>query len=93
MTRYEFTHFAEVKVTAKGTTGHSLILHENTAAEKLQVVINRLLEFRSQEKARLESNSELTLGDVTSVNMTMLGVCFLFEKKKWSGKMHYEYFL
>lgn len=67
-------YFAEVKVTAKGNTGHSLILHENTAAEKLQTVINRLLEFRTQEKSRLESNPELTLGDVTTVNMTMLGV-------------------
>lgn len=73
-----FTRFAEIKVTAKGTTGHSLILHENTAAEKLQFVINRLLEFRSQEKTRLESNPELSLGDVTTVNMTMLGVCVYF---------------
>lgn len=71
-----FTPFEEIKVTVKGTTGHSLILHENTAAEKLQFVINRLLEFRSQEKARLDSNPELTLGDVTTVNMTMLGVGF-----------------
>lgn len=80
-----FTRFAEIKVTAKGTTGHSLILHENTAAEKLQFVINRLLEFRSQEKTRLESNPELSLGDVTTVNMTMLGVCvyfFLIEGEK-----------
>lgn len=65
---------AEVKFTAKGTTGHSLILHENTAGEKIQTIINRMLEFRTQEKLRLESNSKLSLGDVTTVNLTMLGV-------------------
>ncbi|CAL8088924.1 unnamed protein product [Orchesella dallaii] len=63
----------QVKFTAKGTTGHSLILHENTAGEKIQKVINRLMEFRAQEKARLESDPNLLLGDVTTVNLTMLG--------------------
>jgi len=66
--------FLEVKVTAKGNTGHSLILHENTAAEKLQKVITKMLEVRTKEKLRLESNPDLGLGDVTTINMTMLEV-------------------
>ena len=45
---------------------------ENTAAEKAQKVINKLLEFREQEKQRLASNPDLTLGDVTTVNLTLM---------------------
>jgi len=64
----------EVQFTARGNTGHALRFIENTAAEKLQFVINRLLEVRTNEKARLESNPNLSMGDVTSVNMTMIQV-------------------
>jgi aminoacylase len=63
-----------VKVTAKGNTGHSLIIHENTAAEKIQQVINRMLEVRTKEKKRLESNPDLGLGDVTTINLTKMEV-------------------
>ena len=45
---------------------------ENTAGEKAQKVINRLLAFREEERIRLEANPELTLGDVTSVNLTIM---------------------
>ena len=45
---------------------------ENTAGEKAQKIINKLLEFREQEKKRLEENLELTLGDVTTVNLTLM---------------------
>jgi aminoacylase len=61
-------------VTAKGKTGHASILHENTAAEKIHKVINKMLGFREKEKSRLLSNPDLDLGDVTSVNMTMFSV-------------------
>ncbi|CAL8088930.1 unnamed protein product [Orchesella dallaii] len=63
----------QFRVTAKGQTGHASILHENTAAEKIHKVINRLLSLRESEKARLKSLENPDLGDVTSVNMTMLG--------------------
>jgi len=62
----------QFKVTAQGKTGHASILHENTAAEKIHKVINKLLGVRKEEKLRLESTPGLCLGDVTSVNMTML---------------------
>lgn len=61
-------------MTAKGKTGHASILHENTAAEKLHKVINKLLGVRESEKARLQALRVPDLGDVTSVNMTMLDV-------------------
>jgi len=62
----------QFRMTAKGATGHASILHENTAAEKIHKIINKLLGLREEEKAKLKGNAELDLGDVTSVNMTML---------------------
>ena len=61
-----------VKITCHGSPGHGSRFLENTAGEKAQKVINKLLEFRSQEKERLEANPELTLGDVTTVNLTLM---------------------
>ena len=60
------------KVTCHGSPGHGSRFLENTAAEKAQKVINKLLEFRAQEKARLEANPNLTLGDVTTLNLTLM---------------------
>ena len=61
-----------IKITCHGSPGHGSRFLENTAGEKAQKVINKLLEFRSQEKERLEANPELTLGDVTTVNLTLM---------------------
>jgi hypothetical protein len=61
-------------MTAKGKTGHASIMFEDTAAEKIHKIINKLLGLREQEKARLKANPQFFLGDVTSINMTMLSV-------------------
>ena len=66
-------YYAEVKFTAKGQTGHGSLLHENTAAEKIHVIINKMLSIRESEKKRFKENN-LELGDVTTINMTMLSV-------------------
>ncbi|XP_020854841.1 aminoacylase-1 isoform X2 [Phascolarctos cinereus] len=65
-------------VTSSGNPGHGSRFIENTAAEKLHKVVTSVLEFREQEKRRLQSDPSLTLGSVTSVNLTMLegGVAF-----------------
>ena len=44
----------------------------NTAGEKAQFMINKLLAYRAQEKARLEADPTKTLGDVTTVNLTIM---------------------
>ena len=62
----------QVKITCQGSPGHGSRFLENTAGEKAQKVINKLLEFRAEEKARLEANPGLTLGDVTTVNLTLM---------------------
>ncbi|KAM4651660.1 aminoacylase-1-like isoform 2-T7 [Discoglossus pictus] len=57
-------------VHCAGDPGHGSRFIENTAASKLHSVISSFLEFREKEKKRLQSDPSLTLGDVTTVNMT-----------------------
>lgn len=45
---------------------------ENTAAEKARYLINKFSDFRASEAKKLKDNSELTDGDVTSINLTRL---------------------
>uniref|UniRef100_A0A671SSI1 N-acyl-aliphatic-L-amino acid amidohydrolase n=1 Tax=Sinocyclocheilus anshuiensis TaxID=1608454 RepID=A0A671SSI1_9TELE len=61
-----------ITVRCPGSPGHGSRFVENTAAEKLRRVINSFLEFREKEKHRLNTNECFTLGDVTTVNMTMV---------------------
>jgi len=61
-----------VKITCPGNPGHGSRFLENTAGEKVQHMINKLLGYREQEKKRLMSDPSMTLGDVTSVNLTIM---------------------
>ncbi|XP_077985268.1 aminoacylase-1-like [Glandiceps talaboti] len=61
-----------VNVKCVGNPGHGSRFIENTAAEKLQKVINSFLAFREEQKELLQKNEELRLGDVTTVNMNKL---------------------
>ena len=63
-----------MKFTAHGHSGHGSLLLNDTAAEKIQRVINRLLAIREQERARYEEDSSLNLGDVTTINLNILEV-------------------
>ena len=67
----------QVVITCPGSPGHGSRFVENNAGEKAQSIINKLLEFRESEKKKLESNPDLTLGDVTTVNLTIMQVCVL----------------
>ncbi|XP_068109121.1 aminoacylase-1 [Hyperolius riggenbachi] len=59
-----------ITVYCKGDPGHGSRFVENTAACKLRSIINHFLDLREKEKKRLKSDPSLTLGDVTTVNMT-----------------------
>lgn len=61
-----------VRFTCPGSPGHGSMFLENTAGEKAQYMINKMLAYRGQEKARLQADPNLTLGDVTSVNLTIM---------------------
>ncbi|XP_067907457.1 aminoacylase-1-like [Heterodontus francisci] len=67
-----------VTVRCPGSPGHGSRFIENTAAEKLRRVLNSFLDFREKEKKRLNLSECLTLGDVTTINLTYLqgGVAF-----------------
>uniref|UniRef100_A0A8C5HZL5 N-acyl-aliphatic-L-amino acid amidohydrolase n=1 Tax=Gouania willdenowi TaxID=441366 RepID=A0A8C5HZL5_GOUWI len=61
-----------ITVHCPGSPGHGSRFVENTAAEKLRQVINSFLDFREKEKHRLNTSECFTLGDVTTINMTMV---------------------
>jgi len=60
-----------LKIKCTGSPGHGSLLHNNTAGEKLQYIINKFMNWRECEKLRMES-CDLRAGDVTSINLTML---------------------
>lgn len=61
-----------VRFRFSGTTGHGSLLLPNTVGEKIQYIVNKMTEFRSVEAAKLTNDSTLALGDVTTINLTML---------------------
>ncbi|KAF5287545.1 hypothetical protein FQR65_LT12216 [Abscondita terminalis] len=64
--------FIDIVIHCPGQPGHGALLLENTAAEKLRYLIDKFSDFRAQEKLKLDTNPNLTIGDVTSVNVTVL---------------------
>ncbi|ESO83653.1 hypothetical protein LOTGIDRAFT_197114 [Lottia gigantea] len=61
-----------VKVNIKGAPGHGSTFIKNTAADKFNKIVNKFLDLRAEQEKRLESDPNLRLGDVTSVNLTMV---------------------
>lgn len=67
-----FIIFTEVTFVCNGTAGHGSLLLKNTSGEKLNYILNKMTEFRSREAKTLDESPDLTIGDVTTVNLTML---------------------
>jgi aminoacylase len=61
-----------VEFSVPGNPGHGSLLLKNTAGEKLEKLLNRFIEYRDTQVKRLESDPKLTIGDVTTVNVTMI---------------------
>eukprot|EP00494_Astrolonche_serrata_P030438 UN30705 len=70
-----------IRIKAVGPAGHGSRFIKDTAVAKLIDCVNEILQFRSEQEAILEKHShdhgkhncaKKTLGDVTSVNLTML---------------------
>ena len=61
-----------VKFIVPGNPGHGSRFIEGTAGEKVQKLINKVLGYRETMKKHFEANPKLTLGDVTTVNLTMM---------------------
>jgi len=61
-----------VQFKCKGNPGHGSRFIENTAASKVQYLMNKLLGFRDEQEKIYNADDTLTLGDVTTVNLTMM---------------------
>ncbi|KAH8267271.1 hypothetical protein KR018_000669 [Drosophila ironensis] len=55
-----------------GTAGHGSLLLPNTAGEKLNFIVGKMMELRKSQVQRLEKNKDLVIGDVTTINLTRL---------------------
>lgn len=74
-----------MRIHCSGQPGHALLLLDNTAGEKAEKIIHKLYEFRRQEKQKLENDSNLTISDVTTVNLTMMEVR-MYHPQYYSGR-------
>jgi hypothetical protein len=63
-----------VKFKAVGSSGHGSLLLNDTAAEKIVKVLNKFLGMREAERVRLYSSKSVKLGDVTTINLSILEV-------------------
>jgi len=64
--------FTDLRFKISGTAGHGSILLPNTAGEKFNFIVNKMMEFRSSQVKMLARDSSLFFGDVTTVNMTIV---------------------
>ncbi|XP_076236670.1 aminoacylase-1 [Calliopsis andreniformis] len=60
-----------IAVECSGTPGHGSLLVDSTAGEKLRTIIDKFMDLRAKEKAKLK-DPKIQLGDVTTVNLTQL---------------------
>jgi hypothetical protein len=70
-------HSVDMLVHCPGTTGHGSLLLPDTAGEKVRIIIKHFLDFREKEKKKLDSDPSLTIGGVTTVNLTQLKVIMI----------------
>nr|CAD7453367.1 unnamed protein product [Timema tahoe] len=62
----------QIHVHCPGTPGHGSLMHPNTAGEKVRIIVDRFMDFRQEQKKKLAANPQLTVGDVTTINLTQL---------------------
>ncbi|XP_065363422.1 aminoacylase-1-like [Calliphora vicina] len=70
-------HYAErsiwqINFIFNGSAGHGSLFLKNTAGEKLVHFLNKVATFRSAEVKRMEADPTLKMGDVTSINLTII---------------------
>lgn len=69
---YAERYIIQIHFKISGTTGHGSLLHENTAGVKLNHLLRKMMEFRQEEADKLKNDTNLTIGDVTTVNLTQI---------------------
>lgn len=63
-----------MRLKCNGNPGHGSLLPKDTAGEKVHFIIDKFSKLRESEVKKLEDNPELTIGDVTTINLTMMSV-------------------
>lgn len=53
-----------------GTAGHGSLLLPQTAGEKLDYIVRKMMEMRKSQVQRLKEDPALVIGDVTTINLT-----------------------
>ncbi|CAK1555258.1 unnamed protein product [Leptosia nina] len=61
-----------MKVTCPGKSGHGSLLLPDNCGEKIRYIIDKFMDLRHESKKKLEENPDLTIGDVTTINLTMI---------------------
>lgn len=62
-----------VRVKCSGQPGHGSLLSPNTAGEKFRVIVDRFMDMRANESAKLAAGNH-KIGDVMSINLTKVEV-------------------
>lgn len=73
-----------LKVICKGPPGHGSRFVEDTVGEKMCKIVQSFMSFREEQKKRLNSNPDLKLGDVTTVNWTITECLTSESPQQWT---------
>ena len=69
---YGERHVFWADVKFKGNPGHGSRFIANTAVEKLRYLMNKALDYRAEQEKLMTKGTCMSLGEVTTVNVTML---------------------
>ncbi|XP_030021926.2 aminoacylase-1 [Manduca sexta] len=61
-----------VNIFCPGKSGHGSLLLPDNCGEKLRYMIDKFMDLRAESKKKLAENPDLAIGDVTSINFTMV---------------------
>lgn len=62
----------QIHVHCSGQPGHGSLLLPNNSGEKLRYIIDKFMDMRAEQKNILESDTKLTIGDVTTINLVQI---------------------
>lgn len=77
----------QIWIHCPGDPCHGSVLRDNTAGEKLRFIIDKFMDLRHLEKMKL-NNTQITSGDVISVNLTMIKVYIFFPSLDYVRKIY-----
>lgn len=77
LTYFNTIFSTDVHIHCHGDPGHGSLILKNTAGEKMRYIIDRFMDMRKEQEDLLEQNPNYKLGDVTTINLTILKVILL----------------